>query len=215
MAAREEPACKRLWQGGGCCVIPIVLTAYGAVFIAEIVGDKLLYTTSVLASRYRSAAVALGMVVAFMCKMAVAVAVGNALSGLPPLFVAALTACSFIGVAIMLWRKPVERSQEEIDRRYARAVMISFATIFFSEWGDAGQITAAAMAAKTGALVAVWIGAVSAMATKGILAASFGAGIRQWIVARVSPRIVRYAGVCALLLLGVLSVVETLTEGRA
>ena len=196
-------------------MIGIIFATYGAVFIAEIVGDKLLYTTGVLASRYRSAAVALGMVIAFMCKMAVAVAVGDALSRLPPLFVAALTACSFIGVAIMLWRKPVERSQEEIDRRYARAAMISFATIFFSEWGDAGQITAAAMAAKTGALLPVWIGAVAAMATKGILAASVGAGIRQWIISHVSPRVVRYAGVSALLLLGVLSVVETLTEGHA
>lgn len=196
-------------------MIPIILTTYGAVFIAEIVGDKLLYTTSVLASRYRSAAVAMGMVAAFMCKMAVAVAVGDALSKLPPLFVAALTACSFIGVAIMLWRKPVERSQEEIDRRYARAAMISFATIFFSEWGDAGQITAAAMAAKTGALLAVWIGAVSAMATKGILAASIGAGVRQWIISRVSPKVVRYAGVAALVVLGIASVIETLTEGHA
>ena len=196
-------------------MIGIIFATYGAVFIAEIVGDKLLYTTGVLASRYRSAAVALGMVFAFMCKMAVAVAVGDALSKLPPLFVAALTACSFIGVAIMLWRKPVERSQEEIDRRYARAAMISFATIFFSEWGDAGQITAAAMAAKTGALLPVWLGAVGAMATKGVLAASVGAGIRQWIIGHVSPRVIRYAGVSALLLLGVLSVVETLTEGHA
>ena len=56
----------------------MVLTTYGAVFVAEIVGDKLLYTTGVLASRYRSAAVILGRALAFMCKMAVAVAIGAA-----------------------------------------------------------------------------------------------------------------------------------------
>ena len=53
------------------------------------------------------------------------------------------------------------------------------------------------------------------MATKGALAASIGAGVRKWIVTRVSPKTVRYAGVSALILLGILSVVETLTEGHA
>ena len=57
-------------------------------------------------------------------------------------------------------------------------------------------------------------GAVSAMVTKGALAASVGAGVRQWIIARIPPRAVRYAGVSALLLLGLLSVIETLTESH-
>jgi len=188
----------------------IVLATYGAVFVAEIVGDKLLYTTGVLATRYRTVPIMLGMLVAFMAKMAVAVAVGSAISKLPPLLVAMLTGASFVGIAITLWRKPVERSQAEIDRRYARAAMVSFAAIFFSEWGDVGQITAATMAARFGAPLLVWIGAVAAMATKGALAASIGAGVRQWIATRVSPRVVRYAGVSALLVLGVLSILETL-----
>jgi putative Ca2+/H+ antiporter (TMEM165/GDT1 family) len=61
----------------------------------------------------------------------------------------------------------------------------------------------------------VWVGAVAAMVTKGALAASIGAGVRQWIVARVPPKAVRYAGVSALLVLGLLSILETLTEGHA
>jgi putative Ca2+/H+ antiporter (TMEM165/GDT1 family) len=188
----------------------ILLATYGAVFVAEIVGDKLLYTTGVLATRYRTVPIMLGMLCAFMAKMAVAVAVGSAIGRLPPLLVAMLTGASFIGIAITVWRKPVERSQEEIDRRYARAAMVSFAAIFFSEWGDVGQITAATMAARFGAPMLVWIGAVAAMTTKGALAASIGAGVRQWIVTRISPKTVRYAGVSALLVLGVLSVLETL-----
>jgi putative Ca2+/H+ antiporter (TMEM165/GDT1 family) len=32
----------------------IFFTTFGTVFVAEIVGDKLLYTTSVLAARYRT-----------------------------------------------------------------------------------------------------------------------------------------------------------------
>ena len=57
----------------------------------------------------------------------------------------------------------------------------------------------------------VWLGAVGAMVTKGILAASLGAGIRQWIVERIPPKVVRYGGVGLLLVLGLLSVMETLT----
>jgi putative Ca2+/H+ antiporter (TMEM165/GDT1 family) len=195
-------------------MIGIFLATYAAVFVAEIVGDKLLYTTGVLATRYRTVPLIIGMLAAFMGKMAVAVAVGSAISKLPPLLVAAVTSLSFISVAIVLWRKPVGRTKEEMDRKYAKAAMVSFAAIFFSEWGDVGQITAATMAARFGAPFMVWAGAVSAMVTKGALAASVGAGVRQWLVARIPPRAVRYAGVSALLLLGLLSVLETLTEGH-
>src|SRR5271168_387184 len=121
-------------------MIAILFATYGAVFVAEIVGDKLLYTTGVLAARYRTLPIMIGMLIAFMLKMAVAVAVGSAISKLPPLLVATLTSLSFIGVAITLWRKPVERSPEEIERRASRAALVSFAAIFFSEWGDVGQI---------------------------------------------------------------------------
>jgi putative Ca2+/H+ antiporter (TMEM165/GDT1 family) len=195
-------------------MIGIFLATYAAVFVAEIVGDKLLYTTGVLATRYRTVPLIMGVLAAFMGKMAVAVAVGSAISKLPPLLVAAVTSLSFISVAIVLWRKPVGRSKEEMDRKYAKAAMVSFAAIFFSEWGDVGQITAATMAARFGAPFTVWAGAVSAMVTKGALAASVGAGVRQWLIARIPPRAVRYAGVSALLLLGLLSVLEMLTEGH-
>jgi putative Ca2+/H+ antiporter (TMEM165/GDT1 family) len=93
--------------------------------------------------------------------------------------------------------------------------MVSFAAIFFSEWGDVGQITAATMAARFGSPLLVWIGAVAAMTTKGALAASIGAGIRQWIAERIPPRVVRYAAVSLLLVLGLLSVLETLTASHA
>ena len=193
----------------------VLIATFGAVFVAEIVGDKLLYTTGVLATRYRTVPIMIGMLIAFMAKMGVAVAVGNAISKLPPLLVAGLTSVSFIGVAIALWRKPVERVSTEKNQGSSRAAMVSFAAIFFSEWGDVGQITAATMAARFGSPLLVWIGAVAAMTTKGALAASVGAGVRQWIAARIPPRVVRYAGVSLLLVLGLLSVLETLTASHA
>jgi len=178
-----------------------------------------------LAARYKTLPIMVGMAFAFMIKMAVAVLAGEFVSKLPAWLVATVTMASFIGVAITVWRKDERRSaMKEVPA--PKAALVSFAAIFFSEWGDVGQITAAALAAKSleqyGAamgtrevMLLVWLGAVGAMVTKGALAASVGAGVRGWIQTHVSPKVIRYAGVGLLLLLGVLSVVETLTEGHA
>ena len=197
-------------------MLGLFFATYGAVFLAEIAGDKLLYTTGVLATRYRPAPIMVGMAVAFMAKMAVAVAIGDAISRLPPLLVAAVTATSFIGVAWAVWRKPLSGSDREPKDRHGsgKAAMVSFAAIFFSEWGDVGQITAATMAARYPSPVVVWFGAVTAMVTKGVLAASIGAGVRGWIQRTFSPKVIRYGGVGLLLLLGVLAVGETLLDRR-
>jgi Ca2+/H+ antiporter, TMEM165/GDT1 family len=195
-------------------MLTIFLATYGMVFAAEIVGDKLLYTTGVLAARYSTAPIMAGMTLAFMIKMGVAVAVGEAISSLPPLLVAALTATTFIGVAVAVWRKDHRRSRQK-HVSVPVAAMVSFAAILFSEWGDVGQITAAAMSARYHVPFPVWGGAVCAMVTKGLLAASVGASVRGWIQEHIPPRVVRYAGVSALAVLGILSVIETLLKGRA
>ncbi len=191
-------------------MLVIFFATFGAVFVAEIVGDKLLYTTGVLAARYRTAPIMIGMAAAFMAKMGVAVLVGEAISKLPRLLVAAITAASFIGVAITLWRKDDQYRKERDAHKVHKAAMVSFAAIFFSEWGDVGQITAAAMAAKYNPAIIVWLGAVAAMISKGSLAAFLGAAIRRWIHDRVSRAVVGYVVVGLLLVLGSLSVIEIL-----
>lgn len=198
-------------------------SAYGAVFIAEIVGDKLLYTSGVLATRYHWASVVTGMALAFMAKMSVAVAVGAAIGDLlPKWLVALLTAVSFIGVALAMWRKPDVREPKEKDTRILRGAGVAFATIFLSEWADKGMLTAGAVAATAAAsaqghemtrltaAMVVWVGAVLAMVTKGALAVTLGHGIRRWIADKVSPRYVRYAAVAAIIVLGTLATLEVL-----
>jgi putative Ca2+/H+ antiporter (TMEM165/GDT1 family) len=193
-------------------VILIFLTTFAAVFVAEIVGDKLLYTTSVLAARYRTAPIMIGIAIAFMAKMGVAVLVGEAIAKLPRILVATITAVSFISVAVVLWRKPDRKTESKQEHTHKKAAMVSFAAIFFSEWGDVGQVTAATLTAKYHFGFVVWLGAVSAMVTKGVLAAFLGAGIRRWIQDRVSPKVVRYVAVILLIVLGSLSVGEILME---
>jgi putative Ca2+/H+ antiporter (TMEM165/GDT1 family) len=194
-------------------MLPILFAAYGTVFVAEIVGDKLLYTTGVLATRYRTAPILCGMAIAFMAKMGVAVLVGKTISKLPPFVVAAITTVNFFAIAYALWRKP-DPGESKKDYPASKAMMVSFAAIFFSEWGDIGQVTAATLAARFPSPLVVWVGAVGAMVTKGALAAFAGAGVRQWIQRHVSPNTVRYVAVGLLLLLGLLSVAETLSNPR-
>ena len=67
-----------------------------------------------------------------------------------------------------------------------------------------------ATVSQTTAAFVVWTGAVAAMVTKGGLAVTLGAGVRNWIARRVSPPVVRKLAVAALLVLGVLCVLETL-----
>jgi putative Ca2+/H+ antiporter (TMEM165/GDT1 family) len=192
-------------------VILILFTTFGAVFVAEIVGDKLLYTTGVLAARYRTAPIMLGMAIAFMAKMGVAVLVGDAVAKLPRTLVATVTAISFLGVAVALWRKSDRAPESKEKHRSSKAAAVSFAAIFLSEWGDVGQITAATLTARYHRPFVVWLGAVAAMVTKGALAAFLGGGIRRWLRDRVAPEVVRYVAVSLLLVLGVLSVLEVLS----
>ena len=185
-------------------MIAIFLATYVAIFIAEIAGDKLLYTTGVLATRYRALPILCGMTIAFTAKMAVAVLVGSFIARLPPLVVAAVTAINFFLIAYAVWRNPDKEESEE-EYPSSRAVLVSFAAIFFSEWGDVGQMTAVTLTARFGEPLWVWLGAVTAMITKGALAASIGAGLREWIQKDVSPVTLKYAAVTLLLFFSVLT----------
>jgi putative Ca2+/H+ antiporter (TMEM165/GDT1 family) len=197
--------------------------AYVAVFIAEIVGDKLLYTSGVLATRFRWGSVISGMSLAFMAKMAVAVAVGASIGELlQPWLVATLTALGFVGVVVTLWRQPDVAPPGDRNHGAVEATLVSFSTIFLAEWGDKGMVTAGALAAvavsnaqslgqdRTMVAVLIWAAAVLAMLTKGSLAVTVGVRARRWIAARLSPRHLRYVAIAALVLLGVLSVLEVM-----
>jgi putative Ca2+/H+ antiporter (TMEM165/GDT1 family) len=190
-------------------MLPALVATFGAVLVSEIAGDKLLYIMGILGARYRAAPVVCGMAMAFAAKMAAAVLAGHAIGQLPPVAIAVVTAANFLAIASALWRSPVHAAALP-EPGVSRAVLVTFAAIFFSEWGDAGQLTAATMAARFGSPLAVWAGAVAAMCTKSALAAWAGAGGRPWLEARVSPRLLRNAAAAVLLLLGLLSAAETL-----
>src|SRR2546428_10212652 len=83
-------------------VILILFTTFAAVFVAEIVGDKLLYTTGVLAARYRTAPIFIGLATAFMGQMGLARFIGKTILKLPSPPLAPLTPIRFFRGAVPL-----------------------------------------------------------------------------------------------------------------
>jgi len=204
-------------------MLEIFVTTYGAVLVAEIVGDKLLYGSGVLATRYHWNGILIGMTLAFMAKMSVAVAVGATIGNvLPKWLVAVVTLWSFVVVAVSMWRNSKVLHHGQKDTRRLKGAAVTFGMIFLSEWGDKGMTTAGIWAAawasqaETRALPAlqvafvVWSAAVLAMMTKGAFALTLGASVRTWIARHVAADHFRYGAVAALVLLGVLSALEIL-----
>jgi putative Ca2+/H+ antiporter (TMEM165/GDT1 family) len=171
-------------------------TAFVAVLLAELVGDKLVYGTGALAARFGAWSVVLGAIPALAIKSLVAVTLGGFVSRLPPMVVAISSALAFGFAAYSIWREPPRSAYGKETARVARPVslrggMSAFRAIFFAEWGDAGQLAAAAMAARFGAPSVVWAAASVAMATKLLFALTVGS-----VVYRYAPqRAVRWAGV--------------------
>jgi putative Ca2+/H+ antiporter (TMEM165/GDT1 family) len=184
-------------------MLPLLLTVYGTVLVAELVGDKTLYTLGALATRFRMAPILAGAAAAFMMKMAVAVLLGRLIATLPPHVVAAISATTFFVMAIGLWLKRPRPKPAEVEppTKWHSAALISFASIFFPEWGDAGQLAAAMLAAQHRAPLVIWIGATLAMITKGAFAVTLGIGLRRF----APHRAIRVVTVLVCVIMGLLA----------
>jgi putative Ca2+/H+ antiporter (TMEM165/GDT1 family) len=181
----------------------LLLATYGTVLFAELLGDKSFYTISSLTTRFRPAHVLGGISIAFAGKMLVAVLLGQAIAGLPPALVASVSAATFFTTALVIWFKKPRSEKPELDaaRRWPRAATVSFAAIFLTEWGDVGQIAAATLVASYHAPFIIWLGATSAMMTKGLLAITLGIGLRD----RIPQSSLRYGAFAMCLVMGILA----------
>jgi len=173
-------------------VLYALFASYAAVLLAEVLGDRSLYTVSALATRFRALPVLCGLAVAFLGKMGAAVLLGGLLARLPAALVAGMSAGTFLLTGLVLWlRQPGESPSVASSLGGGpRALLTSFSAVFFTEWADVGQITAAALAARYRLPLVVWLGASAALMTKGALALLLGVGLRH----RVSSRALRIAG---------------------
>ncbi len=184
-------------------LISYFVLSYWTVLVSELIGDRSIYTVTSLAMRFRPRLVYCGISAAFMGKMLVAVWFGKVLGQLPAFWISAISAATFLTSAVCIWLHE-EKPAPEVPgtpRPWTGAVSISFLAIFFSEWADLGQISAAALVMKFNAPGPVWLGGSLALCTKGALALALGVGVRD----RVPRHLVRLLSAASCLVLAVVS----------
>jgi Ca2+/H+ antiporter, TMEM165/GDT1 family len=183
--------------------LSLLLVTYWTVLAAELIGDKTIYTVTALGSRYAQSRVYAGVSLAFAGKVAAAILLGQFLTALPKPAIAGMSAATFFTTAVLLWRKRSEPASAASDWTAARpgGLAIAFAAIFFSEWGDVGQISTAALAARYGMPFAVGLGATAALMTKSLLALTLGVQLRK----RLSTRVLQAAAAGSCCILGAIS----------
>ena len=172
------------------------VSAYGAVFLLEL-PDKTTALTLVLSSRFRGRPVLAGAALAFALQSVIAVALGSAITLLPERLVAGAIAILFGVGAFLLLRESLQSDTDEADGAstqsrdtvpFVRAAMISFGTLFLTEWGDASQVTAIGVAARYANPVAVGVGTFLALMTVTVLALLVGRKLRAKVPAHFIQR---------------------------
>lgn len=183
----------------------VVLLAYWTVLIAELVGDRSMYTVTSLTLRYRPVIVLFALVMAFAAKMLVAVLLGSIIVQFHSRWTDGLSAAAFFLSAILIWfdEPPVATAAASANVHWPRAAAVCFASMFLTEWADPGQIAAAALTVKTHSMLAPWLGGTLALTTKGSLAMTVGMKLRD----RLPHGILRILASASCLLLGFLALV--------
>jgi putative Ca2+/H+ antiporter (TMEM165/GDT1 family) len=190
----------------------LLLATYGTIFLSELLGDKSIYTISSLTVRFRALYVFYGFTVAFMLKMFAAVLLGQVIAQLPKSLVAFTSTTTFLVTALVIWFRKEDDGpvHSDKDTHFAKAALITFAAVFFSEWGDIGQVMAATLTARYQLPLVVWLGATLALITKGLLALALGRGLRK----RIPLHILRpvSAGLCVVM--GAVSAIGPMFNSR-
>ena len=144
------------------------------------------------------------MTLAFMVKMGAAVAVGG--TSRRPLF-ASVTGAGVFWVALKFWRA---RDASARSRRSLRPKPFSCRARWYCSRNGTILDSSPLLPwpRNSGCQRAVWIGAVTAMLTKGLLAATLGARIRLRLRHQLAPHPVIYGTLALLLLIGGFAVAE-------
>jgi putative Ca2+/H+ antiporter (TMEM165/GDT1 family) len=184
-------------------LLPVIASAYVAVLVAELAGDKTLYTLGTLAGRHSPMPILIGASMALALKMLVAVLFGHFISTLPAAAITALSAVTFFSMAFafLFDRAKPEPQATSPSRPFARVAVTSFVAIFVPEWGDPGQLTAGMLVAQGNGPLLVGLAAWLAMVTKAILSVTLGGGLRRFV-----PRnVMRWASAAICTAMGLLA----------
>ena len=168
------------------------LTAFGAVFIAEL-PDKTMFASVVLTTRYKHPlAVWTGAVCAFAMHVTLAVLLGSLLRNLPERPLQIGVGLLFVVGGVIMWREGGGGGDEPdlVTPPVSGFVPIAaraFAVLGLAEFGDLTQLATAGIASRTGEPLAVALGAWTALASVAALAVVAG----RWIERTLPMNVVR------------------------
>src|SRR5229473_1235357 len=181
------------------------LLAFWSVLIAELVGDKSIYALTSLALRIHWVVVFAAFAVVSSVKIRAATLLGSVVMRIHGHWPYVVSAGAFFVSAILIWMDEPSQIGLEITRRgdWSKGILVCFTSFFFTEWGDPGQIAAAALVLKSHMLLATWMGATLALVTKGAVALALGVQIRNRLPRR-ALRILASGSCCILGILAIL-----------
>lgn len=185
--------------------LSLVASTFALVFIAEL-PDKTALASLMLATRLPVRQVVFGAWLAFLIQTAVAVLAGSVLLLLPQTPVRVAAGLGFLVFAVVAWRRDaddeVKVEQEELQSDRGRRTppwLASFLIVFVAEWGDLTQLATAGLVAHTGQWLAVGLGAVAALWSVTLLAATVG----SQLVRLIRPSLLNRISAVLFLLIGI------------
>jgi putative Ca2+/H+ antiporter (TMEM165/GDT1 family) len=184
-------------------------STFAMIFVAEI-PDKTALAALMLATGGRPVAVFAGVAAAFVIQSLVAVLFGSVLGLLPPQVVRIGAGLLFLAFAVAMWRRHAE-PEEGADGAARPAAGWwavagkAFVVIFIAEWGDLTQLATAALTAKQGQPLTIFLAATLALWAVSALAVALGHVLKHRIRPVLMQRIaaVVFAVIGVLMLYGV------------
>jgi len=187
----------------------IVPLAFWTVLIAELVGDKVIYTLTSLTMRFRAGLVFMAFALASSAKMLVAVLLGSFVVRFQSHWTYLISGVAFFISAILIWRdEPGEAVADDRPKSesWTKGALACFAAFFLTEWGDPGQISAAALVLKSHMVLGTWLGGTMALMAKGAVAMTIGLKIRH----RLPQRTLRLLASASCCILGLLALSQSM-----
>ena len=198
--------------------LAVIAVAFGAIFLVEL-PDKTFVAALVLATRYRPAAVWIGVGLAFLVQTAIACTVGQAVTYLPQRVVESFAALIFLVGAVLLLREAprAEVVEAETEEEYAAkasspksglaAVGASFLVLFAAEWGDLSQLLTISLVGRYHDAWSVFVGAWGALLLVSGLAVVAG----RFLLLHMRLSTIHYVGAAVCLLLAAVTAYQLLT----
>ncbi len=167
--------------------LSLLVSTFVVVFIAEL-PDKTALASLMLATRLPPRQVVVGAWLAFLVQTIVAVVAGSLLQLLPETPVRIAAGLGFLVFAVLAWRrdaddevKAEEQQVQAVRSRRTPPWVTSFLVVFAAEWGDLTQLATAGLVAHSGKPLEVGIGAVAALWTVTVLAATAGSQLTRYL----------------------------------